>query len=442
MRAAAGGGSARFAWLWLLLLGQIAAKVDTSNQNALRRFVVITQPRSGSTWFVKFSERFAQCPGMVTDGEVLHPAAMKKRSPSLLGKVVTDPSFADYIKYVKGTFERLKRGLGWRGEVAAEVWSDGEAAVFEEFSPVRAVGFKLMYSQLPSNGPGAPVADSGMMRNVTLKAFLKYCAVSDIAIIHLHRLNHLERFISLSTIKGNDTNATYHDAGGLPTATSRRSNGATPKLRLDANAAELFVRVQLRQNRHLQHFLDVYCQKFNATCHTVAYEHLVGPTAEDYFAAVRRKIGVEACTEKASANGPSQWLPCAERVENWDQVSRYKGLAGSVCVEMCSNGNIIPQWSSDVAATEDAKKTDAYDDGKLLRVENALGGYANRNNRRPAAFAAAQRKGEPPPGDAGFFGPFTANFGSAREPRKEAKPAAPQGRVRVRRKRTRKPPPK
>ncbi|KAH8059297.1 hypothetical protein JL720_13857 [Aureococcus anophagefferens] len=37
-----------------------------------------------------------------------------------------------------------------------------------------------------------------MLRNVTLKGFLKYAAQSKIAVVHLVRLNHLERFISLA----------------------------------------------------------------------------------------------------------------------------------------------------------------------------------------------------------------------------------------------------
>ncbi|KAH8095479.1 hypothetical protein JL720_2780 [Aureococcus anophagefferens] len=161
------------------------------------RFVVITQPRSGSTWFVKYSRLFAQCPGVVTAGEVLHPETLAEAAPRILG----------------------------RGGAAAP-----------STTPVRAVGFKLMYAQLPLHGPGAPVAESGMLRNVTLKGFLKYAAQSKIAVVHL-----------------------------------------------------------ARQNRHLQHFLDASCDKFGATCVTVAHEHLVGDGAPAYFRAVRNAIGLGRC---------------------------------------------------------------------------------------------------------------------------------------------------
>ncbi|KAH8043778.1 hypothetical protein JL722_15024 [Aureococcus anophagefferens] len=161
------------------------------------RFVVITQPRSGSTWFVKYSRLFAQCPGVVTAGEVLHPETLAEAAPRILGR----------------------RGAAALADHAA--------------TPVRAVGFKLMCAQLPLHGPGAPVAESGMLRNVTLKGFLKYAAQSKIAVVHL-----------------------------------------------------------ARQNRHLQHFLDASCGKFGATCVTVAHEHLVGDGAPAYFRAVRNAIGL------------------------------------------------------------------------------------------------------------------------------------------------------
>ncbi|KAH8047457.1 hypothetical protein JL722_13086 [Aureococcus anophagefferens] len=335
------------------------------------RFVVITQPRSGSTWFVKYSRLFAQCPGVVTAGE----APLR---------------FVDYVRYVRGTFDELGAGRGWRGELAAAVGEPNLAASLRSFSPVRAVGFKLMYAQLPLHGPGAPVAESGMLRNVTLKGFLKYAAQSKIAVVHLVRLNHLERFISLAAIDA-DPAASYHAPDGAPTALSR-SGAPASRVTVDVAKALLFARAQARQNRHLQHFLDASCGKFGATCVTVAHEHLVGDGAPAYFRAVRNAIGLGRCARRrrrgargagdddvatlghGGVDDASEWVPCAARVANWGEVAASREFNGTLWRDLCEAGTPCRRGRAPPRARR------------------------RRRRRRARAAAARRRRRRPPPG--------------------------------------------
>jgi len=69
--------------LRLALLLPLAAPAPPARLPKLRldkgigRFLVLTQPRSGSTWFAKYSKGLAGQPGVVTAGEALHPDAVR-----------------------------------------------------------------------------------------------------------------------------------------------------------------------------------------------------------------------------------------------------------------------------------------------------------------------------------------------------------------------------
>eukprot|EP00635_Sarcinochrysidales_sp_CCMP3193_P000590 CAMPEP_0118890888 /NCGR_PEP_ID=MMETSP1166-20130328/1142_1 /TAXON_ID=1104430 /ORGANISM="Chrysoreinhardia sp, Strain CCMP3193" /LENGTH=554 /DNA_ID=CAMNT_0006829519 /DNA_START=217 /DNA_END=1881 /DNA_ORIENTATION=- len=431
--------------------GSSSVRVGALNLSAaVGRFVVLTQPRSGSTWFVKYSESFAKCSGVVTSGEIMHPAVLAKWSERVLGKRVRGTvKHAEYLRYLHGFYELLGRGEGWRGEFE-EHSSLEDSSVLPD---VRAVGFKLMYTQLPRLGPGAPVGAGGMMRNVTLKGFLKYAAANNVVVIHLTRLNHLERLISLEAIRR--SNLSYHVTGsGAPTRYSHRSMewqhhvaagsvvrpssslswssrnllgeleqasrtsetsemtanlgeqeghdrvynatttdvATTPMMRyassskargasgvfLNVTAAHAFARSQLRQNRELQAFLDRYCTKFGTTCRTVAYEHLIGDHSRRYFDGLREAIGVSKChsssrqqsievlrhvpelkNRQTAATSPplssksrelrSTWVPCSQRVVNFDDLAQSHQFANSAWLDMCRNANRIPQWLEDAS---------------------------------------------------------------------------------------------
>ena len=76
--------------LLLLLTTAKAAKVAPLPTGA-KRFLVVGQPRAGSTWLTKYSPLLARCPGVVTTGEALHPLTVERLAPQLLGNEASAP---------------------------------------------------------------------------------------------------------------------------------------------------------------------------------------------------------------------------------------------------------------------------------------------------------------------------------------------------------------
>ena len=74
----------------LLLLTTARAKVAPLPTGA-KRFLVVGQPRAGSTWLTKYSPLLARCPGVVTTGEALHPLTVERLAPQLLGNEASAP---------------------------------------------------------------------------------------------------------------------------------------------------------------------------------------------------------------------------------------------------------------------------------------------------------------------------------------------------------------
>lgn len=363
-----------------LILSVALAKVPPP-ETQTARFVVITQPRSGSTWFVKYSAGFAKCAGVVTSGEIMHPRTLRELSPTILGKRVETCKHAEYLRYMRGVYDTLARGKGW--------W--GEAETSEPQGTVRAVGFKLMYAQLPQMGPGAPVSDQGMMRNVTLKGLLKWAAEANVVVIHLLRLNHLERHISLQSIR--TANLSYH-VKGAPTLYS--FGKAVSMVQLDVNEAFQFARSQLKQNRNLQHFLDSYCLKFGVSCRTVAFEHLIGD--DTYFAELRKALGIVHCKSASLSSETPSWVPCSDRVRNWHEFEASTQFSHSVWLDMCRNGDRIPAWLEAMAPPQG-------DDARLLRLDPSAFERGRRFPRitpptteEPPHIKKQQRRMVPPPG--------------------------------------------
>ena len=67
---------------------------------AIRRFLVLTQPRSGSTWFCKYSANLAAFAGVVTAGEALHPESVQRYRSRTGRNADPDASLAGYLAYV------------------------------------------------------------------------------------------------------------------------------------------------------------------------------------------------------------------------------------------------------------------------------------------------------------------------------------------------------
>ena len=94
--------------LLLLLTTARAAKVAPLPTGA-KRFLVVGQPRAGSTWLTKYSPLLARCPGVVTTGEALHPLTVERLAPQLLGNDASAPlPLPDYTAYGRGVFEKLE----------------------------------------------------------------------------------------------------------------------------------------------------------------------------------------------------------------------------------------------------------------------------------------------------------------------------------------------
>ena len=94
--------------LLLLFTTARAAKVAPLPTGA-KRFLVVGQPRAGSTWLTKYSPLLARCPGVVTTGEALHPLTVERLAPQLLGNDASAPlPLPDYTAYVRGVFEKLE----------------------------------------------------------------------------------------------------------------------------------------------------------------------------------------------------------------------------------------------------------------------------------------------------------------------------------------------
>ena len=94
---------------------------------AIRRFLVLTQPRSGSTWFCKYSANLAAFSGVVTAGEALHPESVQRYRSRTGRNADPDASLAGYLAYVADVYEELGAGRGFRGDAGATT-SRAEAA--------------------------------------------------------------------------------------------------------------------------------------------------------------------------------------------------------------------------------------------------------------------------------------------------------------------------
>lgn len=221
-------------------------------KETVSRFLLLTQPRSGSTWFTKYSENLAKQGGVVTAGEVMHPDSVKRYRARTGSSTDPTASLASYFSYLKEQYDELGRGRGWRGDLGRTV----SLAEARDESPATSVGLKILYHQLPTAASGAlPIVPGGrgLVGNVSVVEVLKFCAANDILVVQLARVNQLERYISLRAIDAHGLD--FHRADGAPTAysttVSAKGNStkeAAARVRLDPADAFAFSRTQLKQN--------------------------------------------------------------------------------------------------------------------------------------------------------------------------------------------------
>lgn len=273
---------------------------------------------------MKESECFAMCPGVITKGEVLHKFYVSKFSPDLLQKnasVVRDKD--EMIRYVRGLHEAMASNRS-----------------------SSAVGFKIMYHQLPKDGGR--------------RALLEYASEDDVVIIHLYRLNVLERYISLEAIR--QTNMSYHSKG----APTHFSFGETAKVSIDVASATRFVESQVKKVSGVQKFLDEQCAELGVTCKSFALEHLFENDAS--FAGLRNDLGLANCRLNVTASAllmkklEREWRPCSERVSNWRDVLRNEFFQNSaVFLKMCESAHNTTR-----------KRSGPSDPVSLLNIDNAV----------------------------------------------------------------------
>ena len=370
---------------------------------AIRRFLVLTQPRSGSTWFCKYSANLAAFSGVVTAGEALHPESVQRYRSRTGRNADPDASLAGYLAYVADVFEELGAGRGFRGDAGATT-SRAEAAAAP---PVRAVGFKIMYHQLPRARGGAPRAapGRGLLGNVSAAGLLDWCAANGVVVVHLARVNQLERYISLRSIEEHGLD--YHAADGAPTAYSTaaaRPGDPTrepPKrVRLDPALAFAFAKTQQTQNDAVRRLVSRACAARPAgSCAFVDYEAALRSDAP--FRALRVSLGLGDADVPVAAR---RVVACRARVSNWHEVSTSIQLERTVWVRLCANRNVLPP------------RSDVYG-----AVKEFVRKPAGRRARPDGGAAAPLRETRPPPGAAPSPGFARAKRRSEAKARFEAK---------------------
>ena len=313
-----------------MLIIMVFALVSSSSPPC--RFVVVTQPRSGSTWFVKFSGQLAKSNGVLTLGEVMHPEIVERKGMAILGKNVSKLGTSDYVRYLQGIFDELERGDGWSG---------AEGKTVKSAKNVRAVGFKLMYHQLPEAQENAILPGaSSMLGHLTLEALLR-SPLKNALFVHLVRVNHLERFITVTAIT--TFNLPYHNHDGEPTSYSFSSRSNT-RLLVDPTEAFNFAYAQAKQNDDVENYLKSACQEQGADCTTIYYENLIRGGNSSDFRELRRKLQLDdySSQQETPHAKKKMMIPCAKRLFNWRDLEQHPLLGQTVWVAMCLNGDVIP----------------------------------------------------------------------------------------------------
>ncbi|KAH8074331.1 hypothetical protein JL721_1886 [Aureococcus anophagefferens] len=217
-----------------------------------------------------------------------------------------------------------------------------------------------MYAQLPLHGPGAPVAESGMLRNVTLKGFFKYAAQSKIAVVHLVRLNHLERFISLAAIDADPaargrtgTSSTFWTR---PAASSARPASPWPTSTSSATAR----------------------RPTSGPCATPSAS---GAARASIDAAAPRRGGGDVATLGHGGVDASEWVPCAARVANWGEVAASREFNGTLWRDLCEGRNAVARGRASASATATAPSPRSRGGGPASTPPTAAGATTTATRR-------------------------------------------------------------
>ena len=201
------------------------------------KFLIITQPRSGSAWFMSCLNSHPQiyCPKLPTLFSKYNISPIKNFKPSFLQ---FDNRISPYYQYRSRS---LKRQILHRFNRSRLIF-DFLSQLYAQDHNAKAVGYKVNYSQINR-----------------YKAIIPWIKQNDIKIIHLIRKNLLKRFVSHKI--ANTRNLLHSTRAVEPI-----------KIQIDTTIlVEDFRRRQIRFNKYKKRFSEDYKVPFL----DVAYESLV-----------------------------------------------------------------------------------------------------------------------------------------------------------------------
>ena len=201
------------------------------------RFLIITQPRSGSAWFMSCLNSHPQiyCPRLPTLFSKYNLSPMKRYKPRFLQ---VDNPISPYYQYRSRSIRRQIAHRLNNSKLIFEFLSD----LYAENHNSQAVGFKVNYSQINR-----------------YSAIISWIKQNDIKIMHLIRINLLKRLVSHKI--ANARNLLHSTQAVEPM-----------KIHIDPKILiKDFRRRQARFDKYKKRFIEV----FNVPFLEVAYESLV-----------------------------------------------------------------------------------------------------------------------------------------------------------------------
>jgi LPS sulfotransferase NodH len=244
-------------------------------------FVVLTSPRTGSSWLV---DTLRGHPRVETYRELFIPGGTERDAERYGSHGI--PSFDTYVHGRRPP--RTKLGFMTRRIAYVN-------RLYEARPDVDAVGFKLTYRQAALN-PG----------------LLPYLSLRRVRVVHLMRMNLLSAIVSLDTANARDI---FH----------AREGDALPAVRVRFEPAALLKRLDqhdfsvMRARGRILSLRLPYLEAF--------YEELVGRRRDEKLAEIFEFLDVDPDGAVESSLRRLNDVPLAELIENHDEV--HDALAGT-----------------------------------------------------------------------------------------------------------------
>ena len=228
----------------LKLVRPIARLLRVSTDESVRKFVLVTEGRTGSTWVIHLLESH---PEIVCFGELFHEN-FYGTLPDGSQDIVTWNSYTASLPRAHGRIERFRMYFKYFDQY-----------IYRQRPGRKAIGFKLSYTQA--------------VRGFAILAYLKAHRVS---VIHLLRRNHLDRILSEDAIHAR---AQLHARVGVTVA----------PVQIHLEPESLLRRIEDRdqQNRSAREFYS----KLGVPCFELFYEDLLKD--QSAMVGVLRFLGVD-----------------------------------------------------------------------------------------------------------------------------------------------------